>query len=308
MAVQTERRILECVPPFLSKTKQVQLLSFQIPSVIRQQKLDRRLERVRASELEETYSVLAQGLIDKDYRLDWFVKEVFAEAEVEEFLSVVRYTMLDCLRHSYVRVRQDLALIHGFRPDLDGTLAMSYHIAVLDCPLETDAYPPSGGAQLPVWLSAPRLITEFGEQYRTILLDHALAQYKVESGAEANRQLVLSDLQAVVDQLNRTSPDQEYDATLEVQGQGGVVRIRFQKKNLLRLRYSIAKQLLKFIFAVCLTVVVVIWVCLKGVWAILFYLGIVALAILSSMWSTLQKLRFEVSEYERQRATRLTAP
>jgi hypothetical protein len=40
MSKQTERRILECVPPFLEKDKQFQLLSFYIPSVIEQQKCE----------------------------------------------------------------------------------------------------------------------------------------------------------------------------------------------------------------------------------------------------------------------------
>ena len=77
----------------------------------------------------------------------------------------------------------------------------------------------------------PRLVTQFREQYRKILLDHTLEQCKFESIDQANRQVALSDVRAVVAQLERTSSDQEYDSTLKVQGYGGTLRIHLQKKN-----------------------------------------------------------------------------
>ena len=108
-------------------------------------------------------------------------------------------------------------------------------------------------------------------------------------------------------QLQRTSSDQEYDTTLEVQGHGGTLSIRLQKKNLLRLRYAIAQQTFKLLFVLGLTGVAVVFLCIKGLWPVLFYLGIIPLGIIGSIWGTLQELKSEVTEYERQRATRLAA-
>lgn len=306
MAGQTERRILECVPPFLETSKQFELLSFQIPSVIHEQKSAITSRHIRSSEMENIYRELSATVLQKEYRIDWFVKEVFPVAELGEFLNVFKYTMLDCLRQSYAQVREDLIMLHDFLPRVDGSVQISYHISLLDCPLDVDIYPPPGDAQLSIAMPPPRFVTRFREQYRTILLDHTLAQCKAQAIDQANRQVALSDLQAIIAQLERTKSDQEYDSTLEVQGHGGTLRIRLQKKNLLRLRYAIAKQTLKLILALGLSGVIVIWLCVKGFWPILICLGIISLGIISAIWGKLQELRTEVNEYERQRATRFT--
>lgn len=307
MAGQTERRILECVPPFLSKDKQFELLSFQVPSVIHQQKSELKASRIKASELEATYRQLAATVSEHEYKLDWFVNAVFPSKEVTEFLNVFKFTMLDCLRQSYAQVRQDLMLLHDVLPGLDGSVDLSYQTALLDCPVEVDVYPPPGAAQLSIAMSEPSLVTQFRDRYRTILLDHALTQCKADAVGHANRQIALADVEAVVAQLQKTSSDQEYDTTLEVQGHGGTLSIRLQKKNILRLRYTIAQQTFKLMIALGVTGVGVVWLCIKGFWPILFYLGIIPLGILGSIWGKLQELQSEVKEYERKRTTRLTA-
>lgn len=307
MSGQTERRILECVPPFLSKDKQFELLSFQVPSVVNQQKSGLKASQIKTSELEKSYRQIATTVAEHEYKLDWFVKEVFPTKEVNEFLNVFKFTMLDCLRQSYAQVRQDLMLMQDIMPNLDGSVDLSYQIALLDCPVEVDAYPPPGPDQLTISMSEPRLITQFRDKYRTILLDHALTQRKAEAVGHANHQVALADVEAVVAQLQRTSADQEYDTTLEIQGHGGTLRINLQKKNLLRLRYEIAKLSMKLIIATAICGAGVIWICLKGIWPILFYLGIIPIGIIGSIWAKLQKLKSEVTDYERKRAKRFTA-
>jgi len=307
MAGQTERRILECVPPFLSKDKQFELLSFQVPSVIHQQKSGLKVSRLKSSELEKSYRQLAATIVEQEYKLDWFVKEVFPAKEVKEFLNVFKFTLLDCLRQSYAHVRQDLVLMHDILPDLDGSVDLSYQIALLDCPVEVDVYPPPGAAQLAITIPEPSLVTQFRDQYRRILLDHMLTQCKADAAGHANRQVALADVQAVITQLQRTSSDQEYDTTLEVQGHGGTIRIHLQKKNLLRLRFEITKQTMKLVFALAVTGVGVVWLWVKGLWPILIYLGIIPLGIIGSIWEKLHELKSEVTDYERKRAKRFTA-
>lgn len=304
---QTEYRLLACVPPFLDKSKQFELLSLQIPAVVHQQKSGLKASQIKASDLEITYRQLAATIVEHDYKLDWFVNEVFQAQEVTEFLNVFKFTMLDCLRLSYAQVNQDLMLMHDILPDLDGSVHLSYQIALLDCPVEVDVYPPPGPVQLAITMSEPSLVTQFRDRYRTILLDHALAQCKAEAVGHAHRQIALADVETVVAQLQRTSSDQEYDTTLEVQGHGGTLRIRLQKKNLLRLRYAIAQQTMKLLLALGVTGVGVAFLCVKGWWPILLYLGIIPLGIIGSIWGKLQELKSEVTEYERQRATRLAA-
>jgi len=162
------------------------------------------------------------------YRLDWFVREVFDPAELDDFLNVFRYTMLDCLRQA-------------------------------------------------------------------------------EAMGQAGRKVALSDIHAHVARLGQTTPDQEYDSSLEVRGQGGTLWIRVAKRNLLRLRFALAMQALKVFVVVAFSVFGGIWLCSKGPWPILIAGGIISLSITSCVWDRLQKLRAEVRKHERKRKTWIAA-
>lgn len=305
MASQTERRILVCVPPFLDKVKQFELLSFQIPAVIQQQNSELKVRSTRMPELEATYHNLAKSILEREYKLDWFVNEVFPSEELAEFLNVFKYTAIDCLRQSFTQVSEDLLLLHDFLPKINASVDISYHIALLDCTLDVDVYPPHETTGLNISIPEPRLVTQFRDQYKTILLDHALTQCKVVAAGHANRQIALADVQMVVTQLERTKSDQEYDSTIEVQGHGGTLRLHLKKRNLLRLRYAIAKQTVKLLIAICISGLVVVWLCVKGYWPILICLGFICIGSIGSIWGKFNELKTEVKEYERRRATRL---
>lgn len=307
MSGQTQRRILACVPPFLNTSRQFELLSFQIAAVIDQQRSELRVREIRTSELESSYRSFAARIAQRDYKLDWFVNEVFAPQEITEFLNVFKYTMLDCLRQSYSQVREDITMFHDIHPKLDASIDISYHIAFLDCSLQVDVYPPGGAPTLDVPMTEPRLITQFQQGYKGILLDHALLQCRTETVGRANRQVALADIEAIVAQLQRTKSDQEYDSTLQIQGHGGTLHVRLQKKNVLRLQYAMAKETAKLLTALSISGVVITWICIRGLWPILFYAGIIILGIVGSIWKRLKELRLEVTEYERKRAARFTA-
>lgn len=307
MSGQTEHRILACVPPFLDRGKQFELLSYQIPAVLHQQRAELKVRAIHTSELESTYGDIARSVIEREYKLDWFVNEVFTPDELGEFLNVFKYTMLDCLRQSFSQVQEDLVMLHDVLAKLDGSVDVSYHIALLDCRLDVDVYRPLGVAQLVISMPEPRLVTDFRDQYKTILVDHALTQYKADHIGHTNRQIALVDAEAVFGQLQRTASDQEYDSTLEVQGQGGTLTVRLQKKNLLRLRYTIAIQTVKMIMTICIGPSLVIWSWMKELWPLPFFLGIISLWVISSIWGKLIDLKQEVAEYERGRRSRPTA-
>ena len=229
MAGQTERRIMKCVPPFLNKAKQFELLSFQMASLIREHERELRSTRTWASELTDKYSTLAAKVLQRDYDLDWFVKDVFPQAELDEFVNVFRYTTLDSLRESLTQVRKDLAMVHELTPTLDGTMEVSYRIALLDCPLYVDVCPQPNEPELDIPLPRPQFVTHFSDQYKRILLDHALLGRRIQHGEERNRQMAVSEVHAFIAELRTTKSDREYDLTLEVQGHGGTLCIRLQK-------------------------------------------------------------------------------
>lgn len=140
MAGTTVSRILECVPPFLSKPKQFELLAYYIPSIIQQQQSTIDAKGLRVSQLTELYKTMSRSIMEKEYHLDWFVKEVFPPDELEEFLCVLKYTMLDCLRQSHSHIQSDLGAIPAYIAGIDGCITVTYRIALLSCPLELDTH------------------------------------------------------------------------------------------------------------------------------------------------------------------------
>ena len=70
MSGQTAGRILQCVPPFLDREKQFELLSFQVPAVVQQQKAELNATRIRTSKLESTYHGMASSIAERQYKLN----------------------------------------------------------------------------------------------------------------------------------------------------------------------------------------------------------------------------------------------
>ncbi len=301
MSPQTEQRILACVPPFLDTGKQFRLLSFQISQIIQQQQSEIKKHRIKTSELVDTYKGAANRIVQREYKLDWFVEEIFSSDEVNEFLNVLKYTMLDCLRISYSAVREDITFIYNSLPKVEGSMVTRYYIQLLDCELEIDVYPPPGAKHMKITIPEPKLVTKLKDGYKKILLEHALNQYKEEQVSQATRYIALKDIFSTINQLQQTKSSQEYDLTMDVKGHGGTLNIHLQKKNLLRLRYAMIKQVVKLLIALGIIGLITVYLYANGIWNFLFIFGIISIGIISVMWGTFNDLRMEVKEYVRRR-------
>lgn len=308
MSRQTERRILECVPPFLDTDKQFQLLAFYIPPVIAQQRRQLDARHLSLSEMADHYVQIAQTLMSNEYELDWFVREVFSAEEIMEFFNVFRFTMIDGLRQSYHDVRNDLVALRKACAATDAAIDVEYQIALLDCPLEIDARPTSLPLSLDIAAPEPRLVTEFRQQYRQILLEHVVQSRATIRTGDIRQRIALSDVDAVIRQLQRTKSDQEYESTLAIEGRGGNFTVRFEKKNPLRLQYAIAVESVKLGIVATISAALAFWMFAKGLWPLLFYVAFIPLVILSAVWTKLQSLRSELKEYERKRRTGVATP
>ena len=306
MSGQTMARILSCVPPFLDVPKQFELLSFQVPSVLQQQREKLKLHGFKLSEMEKTYRAVAEGVVGRDYKLSWFINDVFPATECDEFKNVFKYTIMDQLRRSYSWVREDIAMLHGCVSEIEGSIDVVYHVAVFDCPMELDMFPPVGAAKLDIAFATPNLVTEFGEYYRKILLEHALVQIKAEQETHAVRQIALDDVRSLVSQLATTRSDQEYDLRVEIVGHGGTAQVRLQKKNLLRLRSAVAVYTFWLLLTCGLLCVSILLACTKGWWLLVYPGWIVFAGAISAVWRKLHGLRKEISDYERKRTRAAT--
>lgn len=263
---------------------------------------------IELSQMTQSYSNLVNTIAAREYHLDWFISKVFRETEVQEFLDVLKYTMIDALNRSYCAVREDIASLQRLLADADGSVDLDYTISLLGCRLAVDASasPPQANS-LVLPMRVPRLVSQFQREYRQVLLDHAIKAIALENSGEVRRYVALSDVQSVVLQLKELGSDQEYDSTLEIEGYGGTAIIRLQKKNLILMRYQICRETVKLAVAVAITGGLIVWATRTDSWPLLFYLGIIPLWIVSACWNTLNNLRSEAREYERKRRTRIAA-
>jgi hypothetical protein len=304
MVRKTEERILICVPPILSREKQFKLLSIQIPEIIRQQKKEFRDLDVCTSNLNKVYSDIAISIVKRQYNLDWFVKEVFPPEELEEFLNVLKYTMLDCLKQSYQNVCKDILQLNNYIPKTNGAVRISYNISLLNHSVKFDIFPLSKIPDLELPMVEPLFVTKFRDYYRKILLNHAINQYKEETVGQVNSHIAISDINKIAEQIERIGKGQEYDTNLVIRGYGGNIHLHLQKKNLGRLQYEITKEYFKLFCSICLIFVLGILIIGNEMWFLIYFGGIFLFAFVGPIWEKINKLKAEVREYERKRRTR----
>jgi len=241
MAEQTEKRILECVPPFLDTSQQFQILGFYVPAF---EKWVRTLcgEQVLVSEMSAAYQSIVTAIVHKEWHLDWFVREVFAPAEVQDFIDVFKYTILDRLRQSYAQVCTDLRLLGKIHLPHEACVEVSYHVAFLDCPLDIDTITPPGPPHLDILLPRPPMLSRFDKQYQQILFAHDMEKQNVEHRGRLSGQFALRDVKSLSSHLTLTTSQQEYDSSIEVCCEGGTLCLRLEKKNILKLRLALVPK------------------------------------------------------------------
>jgi len=301
MAGKTRRRILECVPPFLDKGDQFKILSFYMPPIIARQRNRLRLKSVQLSSLYKQYVALANAIEEADYNLDWFVKGLFTEEELDEFLQTVKYTVSDLLQRSYEAVCQDVTAVRTALAHADTAIDVKYTIGLLECRLDLDTYTMPDATRLGLARPVPRLVTQFRDEYRKMLIEHAVHQVKQDRGGEANRCLAVAEIEGAILQLGRTGPDHEYDATLEAWGKGGTVTICIRKRDYSRLRYAAIVATMKFLAVCGLAAALAAFLLALGYGFCVFYLVFPGIGLCCYCWSKMSEAWSEARKYERQR-------
>ena len=302
------KRILECVPPCLSKEKQFSLLGFQIPSVLHQQKAVLKPGNIYASQLETTYRAMAEKVKGYNFTIEWFLKDMFSRGELKAFTDVFTFTMLDRLRQSLEQVHQDLTLLSGFLPSVDCVVDSRYRISLLGCNVTLDTCPgplEPGAFSLP---PEPVLVTAYKSQYRQMLLEHGLEQRKEKLAGLASRRIALHDVENVVDHLKRMSYSREYETTLHLTGSGGVINLCLQKKEMRHRRCLMALQVFKLVLILGVPAASAL-LAVKETAMIPFVivLDFIVIYMALPVWRELRNMKTEVAEYEQKRTKWLAA-
>ena len=301
MSGQTEKRILLCVPRFLDAKQQFELLSFQVPRVIRQHEIAIRASQISVLRLADTFEEFAGSIHKNRYSLEWFVREVFTAEQINEFLQVIEYCSLDCLRRSYELVTSDLKLLRELLTRIENVRDVLYHVSLLDSELDLTELHAAEYRALNLTISEPRLVTQFRVYYRQMLLEHVLEQIKQDSVREVANSFALSDAESLYSRIQNADGSREYSMELLLDGNGGTLKLLIEKKDLDRLRAQLAMENLKLFFAFVCMAAVTVWMCRAGLWFLFIYGWFVPLGILGAIWSESTSLKSEIEEYERQR-------
>lgn len=305
MSGKTIKKILECVPLCLSKEAQFKLLCFQIPSVLHQQKLAMKIHHIDAWQLDETYRQIADRIMASEYTVEWFLKDLFSNGELNEFVNLLKFMLLDSLRQSFGQVQQDLTLMYKLLPTLDSGVDLQYRVDLFDCNLKIDFSSPPNKKEFTISLPEPILVSQYRDKYQQMLLEHALSRRQAEIEGQANHHLALIDIQNLMSKLKQITSHHEYDSSMNLQGSGGLMRLRLFNKNLMSLRFSIAKQAVKLICTLgAFAMVTRLMLNISTLIPFIIMLGFITLYMASSTFSKLRQLGLEAIEYERKHTKR----
>jgi hypothetical protein len=296
---QTIGRILECVPKFLTDEKRFHILKCEIIKFIDNQHHKQRHKHIAIDELERVFDNYAKEIHNfTQLNLTWFVRrEIFTDAEIEQFLTVCKYALQEKLNLSYRQVRNDLELVSlKLLPLKPGTFTATYYIDFLSCYIDLPQL--NYRAQNPIQFRNVGIRIEgkfkrFAEEY---ILQELMKMSFSEKEGQINHFIKANDLEFFIAQY-REILDKDTDADLSSQfkGEGGQLSLSLRLYSLSGLRISVALSVAKLLLysgIVTAATFVVMRFQLYKILVLLVWGGLmVGAAVLSGMNTELRTLR-----------------
>lgn len=305
---QTMGRIMECVPRFLSNEKRFFILKNEVIYFIETLHQKQQNKNTSLSELNTLFENY-QTQIDNfnQSNLPYMVgKRIFTPEEIEQFLLVCKYALLEKLNLAFKQVQNDLVLfkekISSFNT---GVFKASYQIDFLNSKIDLSDI---NEFQLDFIKLKQQEINpngtykQFAEQY--ILEEFMEMSFSVKEGA-VNHFVKSKDLEFFLDQYHQINT-KENEATLksDFKGEGGQLNVILEVKSIHKIKSMIflsgAKMIIYFavlIIAIFLVVKlklyeIVILVIIGG-----FILGLILLEIFKSEIQTIKNLKLDLKRY-----------
>lgn len=251
---QTINRILLCVPKFLNKSQQFEILRFYIPLIIDKWMKKIPKNGINTDNLYTKFHEITLIIKNETYNLDWFVSKVFTRKEINEFLDVLKYTILDILDRSYKNVYSDMNTI---------AIDINKNISQIDCVAETTYYihllktsfninhDIEIKQPLSLDIDCPLLVSQYKEEYSNILLEHLLKFLENDAIKSKKKYISLYDIQELTGKLKSIDMDSEFNFNLSASGLGGIFNIKLDRKN----KNNFIKNIFKNILWIFLTII-----------------------------------------------------
>ncbi len=243
LSKQTMRRILECVPKFLSPDKKFYILKCEIIYFIDTLHFKQQNKKILLPQLNDIYENYANEIDNfNQINLSWFVgKGIFTETEIQEFLLVCKYALNKRLNLSFRQVQCDLILIKSKLSDLkEGCFHANYQIDFLNSNIDLSNIIHSTLDFIQLNKHEVKLegiFKKFAEQY---ILEELLKMTFFEQTGEINHYVKAKDLDFFISQYNQVLDcDNEASLKSEFKGEGGLLKLSLEVKSVKKIQLSL---------------------------------------------------------------------
>jgi hypothetical protein len=233
-------RIIECVPRFLSDEKRFFILKNEVIYFIQTLHQKQQNKNASLSELNTLFENYATQ-IEKfnQSNLPYMVgKRIFKPEEIEQFLLVCKYALIEKLNLAYRQVQSDLVLIKSKLSDFKtGIFKANYQIDFLNSKIDISHINETEVSFIQLKKQEVNLdgtYKQFAEQY---ILEEFMQMNFSQKEGEVNHFVKSKDLDFFISQYNEIN-DSESEATLksEFRGEGGQLNLTLEIKSLKKIQ------------------------------------------------------------------------
>ena len=304
MSGQSGTRILTCVPRFLSREDQISLLKFSLPWIQTLKEADLSTAAITSDSLVQAYEEAALHVLERDFKLEWFINEVFSAEEVREFLQAFKFMLLKRLELSYQCVCRDLDRLNDLVGEVDFPVSVNYNIHYLGRSLQLTSPTAPNSQAFRITQPVPKLFQTADHHLLKLLCDDAIQIRKEQENATVKSFVSSNDLQFALSQI-QVGSSQEIDSRVEADGEGGRMILHFVRRDVQRIRSEVSMS--RWVFGgACVLVGGLYFHGLNHGYIGLLLLpgGFVTYAVLAALWDNFQQSKKELEDYERKKTAR----
>jgi len=280
------------------------LLKFYLPWIQTLKEAELSSSSISADSLVQSYEEAARHVLERDFKLDWFINEVFSADEVREFLQAFKFMLLKRLELSYQCVCGDLERLNDLVRRVDFPVSVDYYIHYLGRSLSLTSPTVPNPQAFRINQPVPRLFQTTDEHLLKVLSDDAIQMRNEQEDATVKAFISANDVQMALSQIQVAS-SQEIDSTIDANGEGGRITLHFIRRDVQRMRYEASKSGWMFGGACVLIAGIYFHGLNHGyIGLLLFPGGFVAFGILAALWGTFQESKKQLEDYERKQTAR----
>lgn len=302
MTAQSERRILECVPKFMTAKEQYKLLLLSAPKLI-VPAVDWRIGARNGSlmslaTLHAKYAQSIDTLKTSTVNLEWFVKGVFSEQEIEEYVQCLRYVGMQKLQQSFSAVIEDLGEMLPLPPMSGCKISYQYVDYLYQCQLDNVNSEELNTHRLFVDIPMPDLITRIGVENARMIADRLLGIDTSMREGYGSMVIGVDEVQSFLHSIQLAVDGPDYDGRVNVKGAGGTMHIHITRRNLKVLRKKL-DLLGMLMLATAALGILIVWLFISGAqWLFAFIFGLGSMAVISWLYVEADYCKKELSNYE----------